>query len=190
MQKHLLIIGFVWPEPQSSAAGSRMLQLIKAFRSWNYKIIFASPCTKHNNAFDLTSLGVETLCIELNSSTFDDFIKNLQPDIVLFDRFMIEEQFGWRVTEHCPKALKILDTEDLHGLRKGRMKAFKAQKSFDDFYLFNDTTKREIASIYRSDLSLIISEAEMVLLKEKFKNRCIAYRVCSFYVRRHFIRCL
>ena len=36
-------------------------------------------------------------------------------------------------------------------------------------YLFNDTAKREIASIYRCDFSLIISEAEMEILKHQFK---------------------
>jgi hypothetical protein len=45
------------------------------------------------------------------------FVKQLQPSIVLFDRFMIEEQFGWRVAENCPNAVRILDTEDLHCLR-------------------------------------------------------------------------
>src|SRR5690606_41010650 len=40
---------------------------------------------------------------------------------------------------------------------------------FDDSYLFSDIAKREIASIYRSDLSLIISEVEIDLLKTKFK---------------------
>ena len=82
---------------------------------------------------------------------------------------MIEEQFGWRVAEHCPEALRILDTEDLHFLRKGRQQAFADGKPFDDNYVFNDTAKREIASIYRSDLSLIISEVEMELLVSKFK---------------------
>jgi hypothetical protein len=55
--------------------------------------------------------------IALNSSSFDVFVKQLQPSIVLFDRFMIEEQFGWRVAENCPNAVRILDTEDLHCLR-------------------------------------------------------------------------
>jgi hypothetical protein len=27
------------------------------------------------------------------------FYKELNPSVVLFDRFMIEEQFGWRVAE-------------------------------------------------------------------------------------------
>lgn len=167
--KHVLIIGFVWPEPKSSAAGSRMMQLVYFFQSLNYPITFASPCAKSDNAFDLTTIRVHQVPIELNNASFDAFVKELNPTIVLFDRFMMEEQFGWRVAEQCPNALRILDTEDLHCLRKGRHRAFKEGKPFDTSYLFNDTAKREIASIYRSDLSLIISEAEMDILENQFK---------------------
>jgi glycosyltransferase involved in cell wall biosynthesis len=169
MNKNLLIIGYVWPEPKSSAAGSRMLQLIELFLSGNYHVTFASPCSKTNNAFNLESIGVEQVTIELNHFSFDEFVKKLNPHLVLFDRFMMEEQFGWRVAEQCPNALRILDTEDLHGLRKGRQLALKADKSFNLGYLFNETSKREIASIYRCDLSLIISEVEMHILKKDFK---------------------
>lgn len=169
MKKNLLIIGFVWPEPKSSAAGSRMMQLIEVFQDNNYQITFATACAKTENAFNLESIGVSQKSIELNSSTFDAFIKQLNPNVVLFDRFMTEEQFGWRVAEQCPNALRALDTEDLHSLRKGRQQAFKENKPFDKTYLFNDTAKREIASIYRCDLSLIISEAEMGILKNDFK---------------------
>lgn len=169
MNKNLLIIGFVWPEPKSSAAGSRMMQLIEMFQRESYSITFASACIKNDNAFDLESINVDSVVIELNNSSFDEFVKKLNPEIVVFDRFMIEEQFGWRIAEHCPNALRILDTEDLHCLRKGRQQAFKDDKPFDTNYLFNNTAKREIASIYRCDLSLIISEAEMKILKNQFK---------------------
>jgi glycosyltransferase involved in cell wall biosynthesis len=167
--KKLLIIGFVWPEPKSSAAGGRMMQLIAFFQSQNHIITFASPCAKSDNAFNLESIGVSQISIELNHSSFDKFVKNLNPNIVLFDRFMMEEQFGWRVAEQCPNAIRILDTEDLQSLRKGRHQAFKEGKPFDTSYLFNDTAKREIASIFRSDISLIISEAEIDILKNQFK---------------------
>ncbi|APY11779.1 glycosyltransferase [Seonamhaeicola sp. S2-3] len=169
MQKNLLIIGFVWPEPKSSAAGSRMMQLIEAFLRAKYQITFASACAKSDNAFNLESIGVSQVSIELNSSSFDDFVKALNPEVVLFDRFMTEEQFGWRVAEQCPNAIRILDTEDLHCLRRGREQAYKDKFSFEKKYLFNDTAKREIASIYRCDLSLIISEVEMEILKNDFK---------------------
>ncbi|GGD23616.1 glycosyltransferase [Hyunsoonleella pacifica] len=169
MKKKLLIIGYVWPEPKSSAAGSRMLQLIEIFLSENYNITFASPCAKTENAFDLNAIDIVSASIKLNDSSFDEFIKELNPDVVLFDRFMMEEQFGWRVAEHCPDAVRILDTEDLHFLRKGRHQAFKNKKPFDKLYLLNDIAKREVASIYRCDLSLIISEVEMEILHNDFK---------------------
>lgn len=169
MNKKLLIIGFVWPEPNSSAAGSRMMQLIEFFQHYHFEITFATACVKTDNAFNLETIGVTQVAIELNNSSFDDFVKALNPEIVLFDRFMVEEQFGWRVQQQCPNALRVLDTEDLHGLRKGRHQAFKDGKPFDTSYLYNDYAKREIASIYRCDLSLIISEAEIHILKTDFK---------------------
>lgn len=46
MSKKVLIIGFVWPEPKSSAAGSRMLQLIEMFQQADYDITFATTCSK------------------------------------------------------------------------------------------------------------------------------------------------
>jgi glycosyltransferase involved in cell wall biosynthesis len=167
--KNLLIIGFVWPEPKSSAAGSRMMQLIDLFKSKNYNITFSSTSVKNDRSFDLKEIGIFEKEIELNNKSFDDFIVQLKPDIVMFDRFMVEEQFGWRIAEHCPNTLRILDTEDLHCLRRGRQMALKDGKSFDTGYLFNDTAKREIASIYRCDLSLIISEVEMTILRDQFK---------------------
>src|SRR5690606_12128233 len=103
--------------------------------------------------------------ILLNNSSFDEFIKELKPEIVLFDRYITEEQFGWRVSENCPNTLKILDTEDLHFLRKAREEAVKAGKPISDANLFSETAKRELASILRCDLSLIISEYEMELLQ-------------------------
>lgn len=167
---HILIIGFVWPEPNSSAAGSRMMQLIALFKTQNWKITFASPAAETEHMISLENTNISKAAIELNNSSFDDFIKEQQPDIVMFDRFMTEEQFGWRVAKYCPNALKILNTEDLHSLRKTRQESFKINKAFDsNDLLHSDITKREIASIYRCDLSLIISDFEIKLLKETFE---------------------
>jgi glycosyltransferase involved in cell wall biosynthesis len=169
-EKSLLIIGAVWVEPNSSAAGKRMLQLIAQFLERDYKITFASASQKNEKAIDLISLGIDAVAIALNNASFDIFIKELQPTIVLFDRFMMEEQFGWRVAENCPKALRILDTEDLHCLRKTRALCAKQQRNFSiNELLKQDITKREIAAILRCDFSLIISTFEMELLKNTFK---------------------
>ena len=91
MHKHILIIGFVWPEPKSSAAGSRMMQLISSFKNYGYEITFATPCAKSDNAFNLSEIGwgiTTTLWYQLSSfflgrsnkscffSTSDRLLKN------------------------------------------------------------------------------------------------------------------
>ncbi|QHI36443.1 hypothetical protein IMCC3317_18060 [Kordia antarctica] len=169
-QQHVLVIGYVWPEPNSSAAGTRMLQLLQLFRANDWKVTFACPAAKSEFAFDLRQLDIATKTIKINDSSFDKYIKKLNPSIVLFDRFMMEEQFGWRVSENCPNALRILDTEDLHSLRKARHQALKDGNVFHIDMLKNyQLAQREIASILRCDISLLISEVELDILVNDFK---------------------
>ena len=169
-QKKILIIGYTWPEPTTTAAGNRMMQLIEFFQAQNHDITFASTATKSEYSIDLSAFNIKTENIVLNDSSFDDFIKKLNPQMVLFDRFLTEEQFGWRVAEFAPEALRILDTEDLHSLRQLREKLFKSKIEFTPTkWLQSDTTKREIASMYRCDFSLIISPYEMDLLLNEVK---------------------
>ena len=147
-----------------------MLQLIALFQKQGFIVVFASAAQESDFSFDLKSIGVATQKIVLNSNTFDDFIKELNPEIVLFDRFVIEEQFGWRVYENCPNSLRVLDTEDLHSLRLTRQNAVKKNIAFELSHLLtSEIAKREIASILRCDLSLIISEFEMKVLGDIFK---------------------
>ena len=177
----LLVIGYVWPEPRSSAAGGHMLQVLECFLDDGWQITFASPASEGEHKADLASLGIAEQSIELNNCSFDRFVAELQPDVVLFDRFMMEEQFGWRVEKHCPNALRMLETSDLQSLRDARQQALKEQLASgntEDFTellslkqteLFqrmaeSDIAQREIAAIYRCDLSLMISDAEIELL--------------------------
>ena len=166
--KKLLIIGYVWPEPGSSAAGRHMLEIMQLFIEASWAVTFASPAAESTHQYKLSELGVQEATIELNNASFDDWLKPLNPDVVIFDRFMMEEQFGWRVAQACPDAMRILDTEDLHFLRLARQAAFKRQSKISADDLDTETSLREIASIYRCDLSLIISETELELLVNSF----------------------
>lgn len=195
----LVIIGSVWPEPQSTAAGSRMLQLISMFQEQEYEITFMCSASRSDYSFDLTQISVHPQSILLNDESFDSEIVKINPSIVVFDRFMIEEQYGWRVAEQCPNALRILDTEDLHFLRKAREMAYKQNRPlvFEDY--ISDTFKREMAAIYRCDLTLIISEFEMELATTTFNiNPKILYylpflsenvptKTAVFSERNHFV---
>lgn len=168
MNNKVLIIGLIWPEPKATAAGTRMMQLIHFFLGHNYQVHFASTASTNELSYDLKSLGVNCFSIKLNHSSFDEKTASISPDIVVFDRFLSEEQFGWRVQESCPEAIRVLDTEDLHFLRKSRELALKKKDKDWKKYLHNDIAKREIASIYRCDISLIISQFEVSLLAKEF----------------------
>ncbi|MEP0263859.1 glycosyltransferase family 4 protein [Dokdonia sp.] len=196
---NVLVISNVWVEPDSSAAGSRMLQLLDLFLSKNWTVTYVSTASESHYAVDLQEMGITTGTVQMNDPSFDVFAKELMPDIVLFDRFMVEEQFGWRIAKQCPQALRILDTEDLHCLRKARHQAIKEEREMTTIDLMSDVAKREIASIYRCDLTLMISEYEMELLQNVFGvPKDVLYYVpfllsplledfTSFDARAHFI---
>ena len=146
-----------------------MMQLISFFVDQSSEVTFASTAKQTKFTPNLRGYGLQCESIKINDSGFNDFVRQLNPDVVVFDRFMTEEQFGWRVNEQCPGALRILDTEDLHTLRYAREMSFKHGDDRIQTYLTSDIAKRELASIYRCDLSLIISESEMILLTDFFK---------------------
>ncbi len=180
----ILWIAFVWPEPQSSAAGFRTLQLLEACRKSGFELRISSGCQSNSHRKNLQSQGFQTEIFEPNDNNFDAYIKEYQPDIVVFDRFMVEEQFSWRVREHCPNALRVLDTIDLASLRRIRQKKVEKNENplnLSDEDLQSDDALRELSAIFRSDLSLIISDAEMALLENHYKVPSHLLRLCRFF---------
>jgi len=160
---NIVFIGKTWPDSSASAAGTRTLDIINILKPYSQRIHFASSAIRQDTCDPLEGL----IChdIQLNSDSFNNWITDINPDLVIFDRFMIEEQFGWRVSQSCPQAIKILDTSDFHGLRYAREQALKTNSDPD---LFNDISLREYAAIARCDLTLMISSYEIGLLTEQF----------------------
>ena len=179
-QPLLIIVGYVWPEPKSSAAGSRMLSLLSMFRAQGWTVIFASPAEKSSHRFDLSQWQISEEQIQLNDSSFDEQLRQWQPDMVMFDRFMLEEQFGWRVEQACPQALRILDMEDCHALRDARQRSFQRGVAVDALALNSELAMREIAAIYRCDLTLVISEYEIQLLQQHYAVPANLLCYCPF----------
>ena len=180
--KRLLYISTVWPETRSSAAGVRSFQMLK-YLSNHVEVACASISKETKYKLEMSEISntnaFSTPC-RPNDSRFDQELREYKPDVVIFERFMLEEMFGWRVRKNLPETLRVVDTQDLHFLRAWREREvanmmmketyFDAQKlrevtisgTEDEFML------REIASIVRSDATLLVSPFELNLLKEKF----------------------
>ena len=84
--KKVLVIGYVWPEPKSSAAGSHIMSIMRLFKEHNYKVEFCTPCAISEHMIDLNDEGISSSSIELNSDSFDEYIKSY-----FVSSFLIEE---------------------------------------------------------------------------------------------------
>lgn len=167
----LLVIGYIWPEPQKTAAGYRLLQIIDLFIDQGYTIIFCSAARiKSTSKESLLERDIALIPISLNDDSLDRVLEKELPQIVLYDRFLIEEQYGWRVRQVLPDALQILDTEDLHFLRAARENMALNKVTLEQGFE-NEIAMREISSMRRVDLSIIISSYEIKLLQDQFSMR-------------------
>lgn len=163
----VLFISNVWPEPDSSAAGTHSLQLMRALKRWagpQAELVWASTAAASRFALPEAAAPCRYAAISMNDEAADKQLQRLRPAVVVFDRFMAEEQFGWRVREQCPNALRLLHTQDLHLLRRHRQ---QQPGQPDRRALETETALRELAAIFRCDLSLIISRAEVEFLQSQ-----------------------
>jgi glycosyltransferase involved in cell wall biosynthesis len=185
----VLFVGFVWPEPKSSAAGQNILSYIDTCLEQQWHVWFCSSAQTTQHSTNLKSRGVKTFECQLNCSSFNQQVTDINPDIVIFDRYLSFEQFAWRVKDACPNAMLVLDAEDLHFLRHGRSLWAKKQTGELQFQttkailepnnqsaLINDITLREMSCIYQADLSLLLSFFEYDVLHNNFNVP--AHQIC------------
>ena len=166
--KRVVILGKNWPEAGTTAAGVRMMQLLHFFCKHAECVFFGSAAAKSPQSVNLQRLGIETKMIVLNSDRFDTWIEEIQPDMVVFDRFTTEEQYGWRVSRAAADAQLVLNTEDLHSLREAREEAVNGSLDFSpELWRKHRTTAREVGSLLRCDLNLLVSEFEQEWIQKE-----------------------
>jgi hypothetical protein len=169
-----LLIAKNWPEPASTAAGRRTLDLMDLCHQAGYQIHIASPAETTPFQQDLPDMAYTPHRVAVNDSAFDQWIATLKPQLVVYDRFVMEEQFGWRVREHCPDAATLLDTSDFHTLREARQHAVRQFDASDGSApprlpdLYTATAERELAAMARCDRVLMISQVEIKWLTSVF----------------------
>ena len=160
-------------------------ELINKYHNVHTYILFVSYLgSLGSHSALLAQSGVIVHRISPNDSSVDSWISSLCADAVIFDRFIVEEQFGWRFAEHSPNTCRVMDTQDLHFLRRARLRALEESRINNnitltpmiedsgvskeskpdellrtiqnDINLHTDDSAREIASIYRCDKTLVL----------------------------------
>ena len=186
----VLFLSFVPLSPETSAAGVRTRDLMEGFLKAGFSDVHyacASKMDEQENAKvnkQLVERGVKFYANAIPNredafkTVLEECGKRNPIDVVVFDRFLAEEAYSFRVREMCADALRVLDMQDCHALRRERARIVglgssggsgdnsnaiersinaKPEATDDDF-------AREISSIFRSDLTLVCSSAELELL--------------------------
>jgi glycosyltransferase involved in cell wall biosynthesis len=161
---HVLYITEFWPDPTQSAAGRRQIQILRIIESEGYHVTIASTAQWNENQ-NTTAFTKQRLQLFLNTEqTVSDIIHH-NPKLVIFDRFLQEEKWGWIFDQFLPNCIKITDTSDFYTLRNSRQHAITSRTGWSIHSILEDPILlRELASIYKSDLSLIISPIEYQIL--------------------------
>lgn len=203
---NLLFVAPVWPERSSSAAGVRTSDLIASYRSqWNVHFLSTSKPNQHSEA--LTAEGVQVHhCPANREQPFHRVLHDVRPQVCVFDRFYAEEAFSFHVHQQLPDTLRVLDMQDMHALRQGRMEVHQAGGSLQQVLDHRPAAdqpmlQRELAAIHRCDLTLVCSPVELQLLRERYSVSPSKLALAPFFVpppptaealppfgtRRHFV---
>lgn len=157
----ICVLTTVWPEPDSSAVGVRLLQWIELFLGFGWGVTVASPGRPLSADKRPLPKGVDQKQLQLNRSDQDQWWKDSAFDFVIFERFTTEEQFGFRIKRLSPKTIQILETVDIHFLRRQRERGSPCEE--DEL--------RERSSAARCDLSIVCSFAEREILASQGTSR-------------------
>jgi len=178
----ILFVSPLWPERTSSAAGVRTSDLIESFLSKEYKVHYAAMASpnEHSEALERRE-GVGVYSCQANrEEDFKRILDVTKPTTVIFDRFYAEEMFSYIVRDHMPDVMRVLDMQDVHFLRTWRQKVVAQQDGtkkgeLDLGHVIRsmppstyEPCLRELASIYRCDLTCVCSPREIEILDNHY----------------------
>ncbi|KAG2777287.1 hypothetical protein PC129_g17272 [Phytophthora cactorum] len=190
-KKKVILAGSVWPERTSSAAGVRSADIISVLQERGFQVLCVSPSRLNDHTARLEEeQDVRCMQADANTDAFQKLLLETMPQLVVFDRFIAEEMYGWQTKKYAPEALRVLDLQDVHFIRRAREFAVKKQgvnfkDTLDGALLSIDPVEnlaiRELASIHRSDLTLYVSEFERELLVSRFQVPDVGLHRCDFF---------
>lgn len=164
---HVLIIDAYTPRPDRDAGSARMFELCRILRRRGCHVTFLPE----NRAYDgeytraLQDLGVEALYHPYITS-IEQHLEDCgrQYDAVILSRVSVASALIDAVRRHCPDARRVFDTVDLHFLRESRRVELSGERRRVDV---DGLKARELAVARACDITLVVSEAERVLLGQE-----------------------
>jgi GT2 family glycosyltransferase len=163
----ILVIDALTPTPDRDSGSLRLVNLMRLLRAEGAHVVFLPADLKHAGAYTeaLQAIGVETW--------FAPFVGGVPAwlrehgsrfDSIIACRHYVAREFLPLLRRHAPQAQLVFDTIDLHYLREQR--AAEVAGDASRARTAQRTRALELDVIARSDLTLVVSEAEHALLAD------------------------
>jgi O-antigen biosynthesis protein len=164
-QRQVLVVDVQTPRPDRDSASLRLVNLMRMLREEGMHVVFFPADRNRDGAYTqaLQQAGIEAWYAP-HARSAPAWMREHGPrfDRVLLCRHYVAEQFLPLARRHAPQARILFDTVDLHYLRERRA----AELAGDPALLRAALRTRglELDLIARSDVTLVVSEAERALL--------------------------
>lgn len=166
-RRQILIVDALTPAPDRDSGSLRLINLMRLLQKEGAHLVFLPADLKRSERYTqaLQRMGVETWYAPYSGGAPTWFREHGgRFDAVVLCRHYVAGEFLPLVSKYAPDAKIVFDTVDLHYLRDAR----GADLAGDRIALSQAraTRKRELDVIARSDVTLVVSEAERELLSK------------------------
>lgn len=166
-QRHVLVIDALTPCPDRDSGSLRLVNLMRLLVSEGAHVVFLPANRAHAGRYTeaLQQLGVEVWSAPF-ARRAPAWLAEHGPrfDAVLVCRHYVAREFLPLLRKYAPQARIVFDSIDLHYLREARAAEIAGDPALAR--QAGATRARELDVIARSDLTLVVSDAERALLAE------------------------
>ncbi|HZV23572.1 MAG TPA: glycosyltransferase [Luteimonas sp.] len=164
-QRQVLVIDALTPQPDRDSGSLRLVNLMRMLREEGAHVVFLPSNRMQDGRYTraLQQAGIEAWYAP-HAGRAPAWLREHGPrfDRVLLCRHYVASEFLPLLRRHAPQARVLFDTVDLHYLRERRAAELAGDAGLLRAAL--RTRRRELDLVARSDVALVVSEAERALL--------------------------
>lgn len=165
--RRMLLIDAVTPQPDHDSGSVRIVAIMKLLLEMGYHVTFVPQNLAWNGDYSraLQQMGIEVLHAPPVESIEGWLAENGDSlDLVFASRHYVLAPLLKTIRRACPEATLAFDTVDLHFLREEREAELSGSRRMAE--QARRSRKQELMLAQKSDITLVVSEMERVLLGE------------------------
>jgi glycosyltransferase involved in cell wall biosynthesis len=159
--RRILVVDSMVPDPIRDSGSMRLMQMMELLHEQGWRIDFIAA-DGFATAADIVRLANIGVCYQAGNPLRWLRQQGSKLDAVLLCRLPVASQYLGFIRQSSPHAKVVFDTVDLHYVREQRAAALTGNKRL--YRHAEQSRRRELDAISRSDVTLVVSQEERLTL--------------------------